>query len=86
MRLQMTEYRVQSTDESTEYRGAVSLQVDVVICHLYSAVSDNTKDKIVDVSDTACRVPTSELHLSPYNIPPPLRSSPYLRGTKWMGT
>ena len=62
------EIRVQSTDEITEGRGAVSLQVDVVICHLYSAVSDNTKDNIVDVSDTACRVPTSALHRSPFRF------------------
>ena len=51
----MTEYRVQMT----EYR----VQVEHQFVGTRHAVSPNTEDDIVDVSDTACRVPTSSLQL-----------------------
>ena len=69
--IQMTEYRVQSTEyrvQMTDYRGQHQL---VGTRH---AVSANAKDDIVDVSDTACRVPTA--NTSPLSFPfsPPLPS------------
>ena len=61
---EITEDRGQSTDEITDGRVQMRrpcpyrLMLSSVLCTLSSAVSDNTKDNIVDVSDAARSVPT----------------------------